>query len=136
VTISIANRILLGFAAIVALMVGLSVYSINRLDEVRQTAERIVSRDISLIRQLELVDDDQNVMRSLREQIMAGYLLRALGQQASFETLVQEWTRMAAKAETDIAQATTMARGFAAQSISTERGAAWQRIVELLREGQ
>jgi methyl-accepting chemotaxis protein len=134
VTISIANRILLGFAAIVALMIGLSVYSINRLDEVRQTAERIVSRDISLIRQLELVDDDQNVMRSLREQIMAGYLLRALGQQASFETLVQEWTRMAAKAETDIAQATTMARGFAAQSISTERGAAWQRIVELLRE--
>ncbi|WP_312896893.1 methyl-accepting chemotaxis protein [Microvirga soli] len=133
-TISIANRILLGFAAIVALMIGLSVYSINRLDEVRQTAERIVSRDISLIRQLELVDDDQNVMRSLREQIMAGYLLRALGQQASFETLVQEWTRMAAKAETDIAQATTMARGFAAQSISTERGAAWQRIVELLRE--
>jgi methyl-accepting chemotaxis protein len=134
VTISIANRILLGFAAIVALMVGLSVYSINRLDEVRQTAERIVSRDISLIRQLELVDDDQNVMRSLREQIMAGYLLRALGQQASFDSLVQEWTRMAVKAETDIAQATTMARGFAAQSISAERGAAWQRIVELLRE--
>ncbi len=133
-TISIANRILLGFAVILALMVGLSVYSINRLDEVRQTAERIVSRDISLIRQLEVVDDDQNVMRSLREQIMAGYLLRALGQPASFENLTQEWNRLAAKAETDIAQATTMARGFAAQSISPERGAAWQRIVELLRE--
>ena len=133
-TISIANRILLGFAAIVALMVGLSVYSINRLDEVRQTAERIVSRDISLIRQLEIVDDDQNVMRSLREQIMAGYLLRALGQQSAFENLIQEWSRLAAKAETDIAQAATMARGFAAQSISPERGAAWQRIVELLRE--
>jgi methyl-accepting chemotaxis protein len=134
VTISIANRILLGFAAIVALMIGLSVYSINRLDEVRQTTERIVSRDISLIRQLEIIDDDQNVMRSLRQQIMAGYLLRALGQQVSFEDRIQEWTRQAAKAESDIAQATAMASGFAAQSISVERGTSWNRIVELLRE--
>ncbi|MDF2687174.1 MAG: chemotaxis protein, partial [Microvirga sp.] len=133
-TISIANRILLGFAAIVALMIGLSVYSINRLDEVRQTTERIVSRDISLIRQLEIIDDDQNVMRSLRQQIMAGYLLRALGQQVSFEDRIQEWTRQAAKAESDIAQATAMASGFAAQSISVERGTSWNRIVELLRE--
>jgi methyl-accepting chemotaxis protein len=134
VTISIANRILLGFAAIVALMVGLSVYSINRLDDVRQTTERIVSRDIALMRQLEIIDDDQNIMRNLRQQILSGYLLRALGQQVSFEDRIQEWTRQAAKAEADIAQATTMASGFAAQSISPERGAAWQRIVELLRE--
>ncbi|MGF9758799.1 methyl-accepting chemotaxis protein [Microvirga sp. 0TCS3.31] len=133
-TISIANRILLGFAVIVALMVGLGLYSINRLDDVRQTTERIVSRDILLMRQLEVIDDDQNVMRNLRQQIMAGYLLRALGQQVSFEDRIQEWNRMAAKTETDIAQATTMTNGFAAQSISQERGAAWQRVADLLRE--
>ena len=43
VTISIANRILLGFAVIVALMVGLGVYAINQLDDVR--AERRDDRD-------------------------------------------------------------------------------------------
>jgi methyl-accepting chemotaxis protein len=134
VTISIANRILLGFAAIVALMIGLSVYSINRLDDVRQTTERIVSRDIALMRQLEIIDDDQNTMRSLRQQIMAGYLLRALGQQVSFEDRIQEWSRQAAKTEADVAQAAAMASGFAAGSISPERGAAWYRIVELLKE--
>src|ERR687889_318793 len=93
VTISIANRILLGFAVIVALMVGLGLYSINRLDQVRQTAERIVSRDISLMRQLEAINDQQNIMRSLREEIMSRYLLRSLGQQTSFDDVVREWGR-------------------------------------------
>jgi methyl-accepting chemotaxis protein len=134
VTISIANRILLGFAVIVALMVGLGLYSINRLDQVRQTAERIVSRDISLMRQLEAINDQQNSMRSLREEIMARYMLRSLGQQTSFDDLVREWGRQSAATEAAIVQATAMASGFAAQSISAERGQAWRRIVELLSE--
>jgi methyl-accepting chemotaxis protein len=134
VTISIANRILLGFAVIVALMVGLGLYSINRLDQVRQTAERIVSRDISLMRQLEAINDQQNSMRSLREEIMARYMLRALGQQTSFDDLVREWGRQSAATEAAIVQAAAMASGFAAQSISAERAQAWRRIVELLSE--
>ena len=133
-TISIANRILLGFAVIVALMVGLGLYSINRLDQVRQTAERIVSRDISLMRQLEAINDQQNIMRSLREEIMSRYLLRSLGQQTSFDDVVREWGRQSVATEAAIVQATAMASGFAAQSISAERGQAWRRIVELLSE--
>jgi methyl-accepting chemotaxis protein len=134
VTISIANRILLGFAVILAMMIGLGFYSINRLDEVRQTAERIVSRDISLMRQLETINDQQNSMRSLREEIMARYLLRSLGQQTSFDDLVREWGRQSVTAENAIVQATATANGFAAQSFSTERAQAWRRIAELLSQ--
>ena len=43
-------------------------------------------------------------MRNLRQQIMAGYLLRALGQQVSFEDRIQEWSRVAGKTETDISR--------------------------------
>nr|WP_246408251.1 methyl-accepting chemotaxis protein [Microvirga lupini] len=116
------------------MMVGLGFYSINRLDEVRQTAERIVSRDISLMRQLETINDQQNSMRSLREEIMARYLLRSLGQQTSFDDLIREWGRQSVTAENAIVQATAMANGFAAQSISAERGQAWRRIGELLSQ--
>ena len=51
-TISIANRILLGFAVIVALMVGLGVYALNQLDDVRLSTETIVTRDLALMRQI------------------------------------------------------------------------------------
>ncbi|MFL4994483.1 MAG: methyl-accepting chemotaxis protein, partial [Microvirga sp.] len=59
-TISIANRILLGFAVIVALMVGLGVYALNQLDDVRQSTETIVTRDLALMRQIEDLGDLQN----------------------------------------------------------------------------
>jgi methyl-accepting chemotaxis protein len=134
VTISIANRILLGFAVIVTLMVGLGLYSIRKLDEVRQTTERIVSRDIALMRQLETINDQQTGMRSLREEIMSRYFLRSLGQQTSFDDLVREWGRQSVATETSIVQAVSMANGFAAQSISAERAEAWRRIAELLSQ--
>jgi len=134
VTISIANRILLGFALIVALMVALGAYSIKKLDEVRQTTERIVSRDIALMRQLEAINDQQATMRSLREEIMARYLLRNLGQQVSFDELVREWSRQSLATESSITQTAAMASGFAANSISPERAEAWRRIAELLNQ--
>ena len=81
VTISIANRILLGFAVIVALMVGLGIYAINQLDDVRQSTETIVTRDLALMRQLEDVSERQNTMRGLREEILSRFFLRSLGQQ-------------------------------------------------------
>jgi methyl-accepting chemotaxis protein len=133
VTISIANRILLGFAVILALMVGLGFYAINQLDDVRQSTETIVTRDLTLMRQIERVGDQQNTMRGLREEILSRYLLRSLGQQqASAEDVVRSWQQEAAATEAALAQATAMANDFAARSVSSQRGDAWRRIGELL----
>ena len=91
-TISIANRILLGFAVIVALMVGLGVYAINQLDDVRQSTETIVTRDLALMRQIEDLGDLQNNMRGVREETLSRFFLRSLGQQqAASDDLVRSW---------------------------------------------
>jgi methyl-accepting chemotaxis protein len=133
VTISIANRILLGFAVILALMVGLGFYAINQLDDVRQSTETIVTRDLTLMREIERVGDQQNTMRSLREEILSRYLLRSLGQQqASAEDVARSWQQEAAATEAALAQATAMASDFAARSVSSQRGDAWRRIGEML----
>src|SRR4029453_12390138 len=81
VTISIANRILLGFAVIVALMIGLGLYALNQLDDVRQSTETIVARDLTMMRQIESIGDQQNTMRGVREEILSRFLLRSAGQQ-------------------------------------------------------
>lgn len=132
-TISIANRILLGFAVIVALMVGLAVYTLNQLAEVRGTTETIVLRDLAMVRQVEALAEYQNRMRSLREEALSRFLLRSLGQQQStFDDLINEWGRQAATTEAAMAQAMTTANSFFSQSVTTERADVWRRIAELL----
>jgi len=133
VTISIANRILLGFAVIVALMIGLGLYAISQLDDLRQTNETIVSRDLSTMRQVDMLAEQQNRMRAVREEALSRYLLRSLGQQqSSFEDLVGEWGRLAAAAESALAQAISATGGFASRSVSSDRAEAWRRTADLL----
>lgn len=132
-TVSIANRILLGFAVIVALMVGLGLYTIGQLEDVRQTTETIVSRDLQTMRQVEMLGEQQNRMRAVREEALSRFLLRSLGQQqASPEELVSEWGRLAASAESALAQAISATSGFAARSVSADRAEAWRRTADFL----
>lgn len=131
-TISIANRILLGFAIIVALMIGLGVYAINQLDDVRRSTETIVTRDLALMRQIEELSDMQNDMRGVREEMLSRFFLRSLGQQAPSNDLVRSWEQQAAATEASIAQAIATVSDFAAQSVTSQRAEAWRRINELL----
>jgi len=133
VTISIANRILLGFAVIVALMVGLGIYAINQLDDVRQSTETIVTRDLSLMRQLEDVSERQNTMRGLREEILSRFFLRSLGQQqGAVDDLARSWEQQAAATEASLEQTLATVNGFAANSVTSQRADAWRRIIESL----
>jgi methyl-accepting chemotaxis protein len=133
VTVSIANRILLGFAVIVALMVGLGLYTIGQLEEVRQTNETIVSRDLQTMRQIDMLGEQQNRMRAVREEALSRYLLRSLGQQqSSFEELVAEWGRLAASADSALAQAISATGDYASRSLSSERAEAWRRTADFL----
>lgn len=132
-TISVANRILLGFAVIVALMVGLGIYAINQLDDVRRSTETIVTRDLSLMRQIETLGEQQNAMRATREEILSRFLIRSLGQQqASPEDLIRSWEQQAAATETSLAQTISMVNDFGARSVTSERADAWRRISEAL----
>ncbi|HZH53103.1 MAG TPA: methyl-accepting chemotaxis protein [Microvirga sp.] len=133
-TISIANRILLGFAVIVVLMVGLGLYTIGQLEDVRAINETIVSRDLSTMRQIDMVGEQQNRMRAVREEAMARYLLRSLGQQQnSSDELISEWGRLAAAAESSLAQTIAATSSFANSSVSGDRAEAWRRTADLLR---
>jgi methyl-accepting chemotaxis protein len=132
VTISIANRILLGLAVIVALMVGLGMYAINQLDDVRQSTDTIVTRDLALMRQIEELGDLQNNMRGLREEILSRFFLRSLGQQAAGDDLVRSWEQQAAATEAAMAQALATVNDFAARSLTPQRAEAWRRIAEIL----
>ncbi|WP_230529994.1 methyl-accepting chemotaxis protein [Microvirga roseola] len=132
-TISIANRILFGFAVIVALMVGLGIYAINQLDDVRRTTETIVARDLALMRQVEDLGEQQNAMRGLREEILSRYLLRSVSQgQVPLDDLIRAWGQQAATTEAALARVFSATSDLATRSVSSQRADAWRRISELL----
>jgi len=135
VTISIANRILLGFAFIVALMVGLGAYTINQLDDATTTTETIVTRDLALQRLLDLTARSQNEMRGAREEALSRFLLRSLGQpQGSHEELIADWGRRAASTESSLNQAIATTNNYLSSALTSQRAGAWRRIGELLNQ--
>ena len=137
-TISIANRILLGFAVIVALMVGLGIYAINQLDDVRQ------------------IDGDDRHARP-RSDAPARGRRRAAEHHARTARgnpvpLPPALPRPAAggrrgpasahgssrprQREASLAQAIATANGFAAHSVTSQRADAWRRIIESAEQGR
>jgi methyl-accepting chemotaxis protein len=133
VTISIANRILLGFAVIVVLMVALGMYALSQLDDFRQSSDTVVQRDLSIMRAVEKVRDQQNQMRATREEVVARYLLRSLGQQQTgIEDGIAAWTRQAAATEAALNDAATNITNLRTSAITSQRAEAWRRISDLI----
>ncbi|GGH06169.1 hypothetical protein GCM10007036_00420 [Alsobacter metallidurans] len=131
-SISIANRILLGFAAVLALMVALGVYALSQVAEVKDTNEAIVSRNITMLRQLSAVQDFQNRARNARMTVITRAMQRALGREGQGEDPAPLWRRDAMAGEAALAQTITTAEKLRDGAVSQERAEAWRQIAVLL----
>ncbi|GJE54489.1 methyl-accepting chemotaxis protein [Methylobacterium thuringiense] len=133
-SISIGNRILLGFAVITAILVALGLYATSQIGTVRETIDRIVSRDLMVLRQL---DDLGNRARDLgvqRRNAVIAVLMRERGRSVKDEDYYAIWRRTAAATDTLFADLTRMSGEFRTQSISSDRAASWERLSGALRD--
>lgn len=129
---SIANRILLGFAAIVLLLLGLGLYGLNQISTVTQTSEMIVARDLAMVRQLTLLRDAESDMQDLRTRNASRFLLRQLGRDVPAGELPQQWQQMASRTEALLGEMLSTATRNAATATNAARGGGWQQIAQLL----
>ncbi|WP_406855902.1 methyl-accepting chemotaxis protein [Alsobacter sp. KACC 23698] len=133
-SVSIANRILLGFLAVLGLMLALALYSLSQISEVKDANETIVSRNITMLRQLASIRDGHNRAQDAREAIVTRSLLRALGRDAAGEDALQAWRRETTTTESTLAQATSSAETWRDQALNPERADAWRRIALVLAD--
>ncbi len=134
-SISIANRILIGFVILIGLTVLLGIYSLNQIGVVRDAANTIVTRDLDVMRQLDGIRDAERAMREARQDIVYGYLMKQLGRgQASTEDGVGQWRRRAAAAEALVNEAASTVNGYRAAAVSPDRIEAWRRIGQRIGE--
>lgn len=131
---SIVNRVLLGFAAVIVLMVVLSVYSVQQIDAVRGTTETIVARDLTVMRQLHAARINQHHMREERTAAVIRHLGRALQRDVPGDDPLAAWPRYAAASEAALAEAQAAARLYANQALSGARAAAFQEISQRVAE--
>ncbi|MFE1600596.1 methyl-accepting chemotaxis protein [Methylobacterium sp. ID0610] len=133
VSISIGNRILLGFTAVILVIVALGLYALAQIGDVRRSTDLIVSRDLAVMHQLEAIREGQRRMSDLRDEATTRYFLRALNKEVpAKEEPAIGWRRAAAATETALAGTITNVNEYRAQSLSADRAAAWQRIGEIL----
>jgi methyl-accepting chemotaxis protein len=130
VTISIANRILLGFLAIVILSIGLGAYALTQIADVRATTETMVTRDVSVLRQLLDIGNERRAMNESRQTALLRVVLQAGGRAVPpVEETITAWQRDIAAVEARLTQAQESAEQHRAVAVSPQREAAWGNVV-------
>lgn len=128
---SIANRLIAGFGVVIALIVALGLYGLSQVGRVRDTTERLVSRDLTMIRQLGAIADGQNEMRARREAALRQLLARA-STARGVEDAQSSWRQSLSETASAIAEAHALANEYNSTALSAERAETWRRAGELL----
>lgn len=126
---TIANRILLGFAAIIVLMVALGVLALNQIDSVRGETEVIIERDLGFVRLISDVRVARQQMQAAAETRFAEQMAAGRGGQAA---QVVDWRERSAAAAQALQQATSLASQYENSALSAQRQAAWRRVEQAL----
>lgn len=127
---SISNRLIAGFAIVVGLLVVLGLYGISQIERVRDTTNRIVSRDLAMIREVATLSDMQNEMRAYREDALRD-ALSTRGAPSSLAENERLWRIALTRTNDALRRADGLAEQFASDALSSERQQAWSQMGDL-----
>ncbi|GJD95503.1 methyl-accepting chemotaxis protein [Methylobacterium iners] len=124
---SIGKRILLGFSAVVVVLVALGVYALGQVGAVRDTTDAIVGRDIAMARLLDDLANKSRELGMLRRDAVIAYLSKS-GQGGRPEDILPAWTRTAGDIENLLGDLTRSADSYRTSSRLPERAAIWKQL--------
>ncbi|MDP1619109.1 methyl-accepting chemotaxis protein [Phenylobacterium sp.] len=127
---SIANRILLGFVAVIILVIALGAFGLSQIGEVRSETTWVLNRDLAFIRQLSAVQNAQNGLEAATESDFAAHAMGTIETGADGVSLA--WRAADAAAIQSLDQAITQATNYQATAVSQERAQAWGEIAQTL----
>ncbi|GJD74953.1 methyl-accepting chemotaxis protein [Methylobacterium goesingense] len=126
-SISIGKRILLGFVAITLVVVALGFYALGQIGVVRDTTDAIVSRDLTVARQLDDLANKARDMGLHRRNAIIALLARARGGPER-DDASGAWRRTATEADAILAELIRASDGYRARSASEERSQTWRKL--------
>lgn len=129
---TIANRILAGFAAAAVLMVALGLFGLMQIGSVRNDANIIVARDVSFVKQAASARVARFEMQVAGEQAYTQGALRASGRTGDPRPLILTWRAKGAEAQQILDRTTELAAEYEGSAIDLERGRLWGAIRQRL----
>ncbi|MBY0256311.1 methyl-accepting chemotaxis protein [Methylobacterium sp.] len=126
-SISIGKRILLGFVAITLVVVALGFYALGQIGVVRDTTDAIVSRDLTVARQLDDLANKARDMGLQRRNAIIALLARARGGPER-DDVSGAWRRTATEADAILAELIRASDGYRTRSASEERSQTWRKL--------
>ncbi|WP_342642534.1 methyl-accepting chemotaxis protein [Rhodoligotrophos ferricapiens] len=133
--LSIGNRILLGFAVIIAVLIGLVIYTLAQFGAVRDATDLIVTRDFATIQIFDRILGEERSLGAAQEDALTTFLIRQLGQRAEGEDPILAWRRQAAVTEGVLSEALSSVMQYRDQAVDPERQEAWTKLAQLLEQG-
>jgi len=131
--VSISNRLLLGFGLVIILMTMLGLYGLSQVARVRETMDRVVSRDFAMISELNTIYEGQaEASASSQDAVRLG--LAGNPSAADLKRAEEGYQSGITKMQDAIQKATALADEYSSNALSAERASAWRRNGELLRQ--
>ncbi|MEN3953215.1 methyl-accepting chemotaxis protein [Iodidimonas sp. SYSU 1G8] len=135
--LSIANRILLGFAIITFALIGVGVYMLVQMGEVQDNTETTVSRDIAALSHLDRIKTAERDQGKMREQTVINALLGIIDRAPpSGEDTVAEWQRNSETLDNLLSEMSASARQFSSTATSAQRSQSWRKLAEALEKAR
>lgn len=130
--LSISNRILAGFAAVILLMALLGGYALMQLGEVRGTVNSIVGRDVAAVVLVDRVTAAEGAMRQARQ----GAVIRFLSGGSGADGSRGDWQERARAAEGALNELGSAVADYQRTAVSADRAALWRRMATASADAQ
>ena len=130
---SISNRLILGFGTVIIIITVLGLYGLSQIALVRETMDRVVSRDFAMISELNAIYEGQ-AEASAASQDAVRYGLAGNPQPADLDRAEQAYRAAITKMQGGVQRGTALTDEYGSSALSEERAAAWKRNGELLRQ--
>lgn len=139
-SLSIANRLLLGFAVVTAVLLGLGLYALYQIGSAREATDIIVTRDLGLARKMDDLGNRARGIGNLRRNAVIDLLVRVRAGDASspgrgtIEETATEWRRTASEIEELLSAIIRTAEDYRTRAVSADRSATWTKLGEAATE--
>lgn len=111
-----------------AVLVALGIYAIGQVGAVRETTDRIVARDLLIMRQLDELGNQTRDMGVLRRDSVIASLLKSQGRQAREDDLRTKWRTNSEASDKLFTDLLREADDFRKAAISTDRAATFDKL--------
>lgn len=130
---TISNRLLAGFGIVIALMLAIGIYGLSQISRVRDTMDRVVERDFTMISELNTIFEAQaEATAATQDAVRLG--MGGNPPIADIDRAEASYRGAITRMQDAVRRGIAITDEYSSTALSSDRASGWKRNGELLRE--